>query len=71
MSLSMAFAAMSVSDEFDETRAGITRQRAAEMAIMGIRYLCFTHDAGPEDCVRPSVGLCRKENLGTSDPVSA
>ncbi len=38
---------------------------AREMAIKGVRYLCYTHDSGPEDCVRPSEGLGRPENCGT------
>ena len=35
------------------------------MALKGLRYLCFTHDTGPADCVRPAKGLGRPENFGT------
>jgi hypothetical protein len=65
MSLSLAFASMAVAGDLDEDRTGVTRRQAVEMAVKGLRYLCFTHDAGPEDCIRPSVGLGRPENLAT------
>ncbi len=35
------------------------------MALQGVRYLCFTHDTGPDGCVRPAVGLGRPENCAT------
>ena len=59
------FALASVSPEYDENTTGVSREDLRRMAIQGLRYLCFTHDTGPEDCVRPSVGLGRPENLGT------
>ena len=38
--------------DYDEKLAGITRQEMKSRAIATIRYLCFTHTTGPEDCVR-------------------
>ena len=60
-----AFAAASVSPEYDEAAAGVSRAELRRMAIEAIRYLGFTHDTGPADCVRPAVGLGRPENCGT------
>ena len=37
---------------FDAAAAGVERQQLIDHAIAGIRYLGFTHDSGPEDCVR-------------------
>ena len=59
------FALASTSPEYDEKTTGVSREGLRRMAIQGVRYLCFTHDTGPEDCVRPSVGLGRPENWGT------
>lgn len=59
-----AFALASVSPEYDERRTGVSREELRRMAIMAVRYLGFTHDTGPADCVRPSVGLGRPENCG-------
>ncbi len=60
-----AFALASVSPEYDEQAVGVSRSDLREMAIKGLRYLCFTHDTGPEDCVRPATGLGRPENCST------
>lgn len=46
------YAALSVMGPFDEKAAGCTRERLMERAIAGIRYLAFTHDAGPPGLVR-------------------
>jgi len=43
---------MSCFGEYDEDLAGISRDELRERAIKVIRYSCFTHDTGPEDCVR-------------------
>ncbi len=59
------FAFASISPEYDEKGVGVSRDDLQRMAIMGLRYLCFTHDSGPPDCVRPSVGLGRPEICGT------
>lgn len=61
----MAFALASISPECDEAAAGVSRDELRRMAIEAVRYLCFTHDTGPEGCVRPSEGLGRPENCGT------
>lgn len=37
---------------YDEAITGITRDEMLKRAIGTIRYLCFTHTTGPEDCVR-------------------
>ncbi|MSS71342.1 MAG: hypothetical protein EXS64_07615 [Candidatus Latescibacteria bacterium] len=60
-----AFALASLSPEYNEKATGVSREQLREMAIQGVRYLCFTHDSGPEDCVRPAVGLGRPENCNT------
>jgi len=60
-----AFALASVSPEYDEEATGVSREDLQRMAVQSVRYLGFTHDTGPEDCVRPSVGLGRPENLGS------
>ena len=60
-----AFAAVSTSPEYDEETVGVSRDDLRQMAIKGLRYLCFTHDTGPADCVRPATGLGRPENCGT------
>lgn len=59
------FALASVSPEYDAGATGISRRELQQMALMAVRYLCFTHDTGPEDCVRPAEGLGRAENCGT------
>ncbi|MYD60306.1 MAG: hypothetical protein F4W91_04645 [Gemmatimonadetes bacterium] len=65
ISCAETFAYASTSPEYDEASTGVSRDTLREMAIKGVRYLCFTHDSGPEDCVRPSEGLGRTENCGT------
>jgi hypothetical protein len=62
---SLAFAAAASSPELDENAAGCSREELRAIALKGIRYLCFTHDTGPADCVRPDVGLGRPEICGT------
>ncbi len=60
-----AFAIASLSPEYDEAATGVSRAALRQMAVKAIRYLGFTHDTGPKECVRPAVGLGRKENCGT------
>lgn len=45
-------AIMSKMGEYDEATAGISRADLQKAAISTLRYACFTHDTGPEDCVR-------------------
>lgn len=61
----LAFALASTSPEYDERVSSVSRDDLRRMAIQGVRYLCFTHDTGPAECVRPAVGLGRPENSGT------
>jgi hypothetical protein len=61
----LTFALLSTSPDYDAAAAGVSREALRQMAIQAVRYLCFTHDTGPPECVRPAVGLGRKENWGT------
>lgn len=61
----LTFALASTSPEYDERATGVSRDDLRRMAIEGVRYLCFTHDTGPAECVRPVVGLGRAENTAT------
>ncbi len=49
----LVYAVMSRAPEYDETLSGLTRAALGERAVAAIRFLCYTHDSGPEDCVRP------------------
>ncbi len=46
------FAALSKIGDYDPEATGLPRGKLAEKAIKGIRYLGFTHETGPVDCVR-------------------
>ncbi len=59
-----AFAVASISPEYDEASTGISRDDLRQMAVKAVRYLGFTHDTGPKDCVRPTVGLGHPKRLG-------
>ncbi|MFK7696191.1 hypothetical protein [Paenibacillus sp. HJGM_3] len=51
--VSAIFATLSKLGEFDEAvTGGITQAQLKAMAISAIRYMGFTHDTGPADCVR-------------------
>ncbi|MBD2861283.1 hypothetical protein [Paenibacillus oceani] len=50
--VSAIFAAMSKLGEYDESVAGVPRSELKRMAVSAIRYMGFTHDTGPADCVR-------------------
>ena len=60
-----ALAVIGASPEFDERVAGASREEVREVVVKAIRYLCFTHDTGPADCVRPSKGLGMPNTWGT------
>ncbi|WP_135557582.1 hypothetical protein [Paenibacillus cymbidii] len=47
------YTALAAFGDYDESVSGIKRDVLRERAIMALRYLCFTHDTGPDDCVRP------------------
>lgn len=53
------------SPEYDESVTGISREKLRQMVLQAVRYLAFTHDTGPADCVRPAAGLGRRENCNT------
>jgi hypothetical protein len=53
------------SPEYNESATGISRDQVRQMALQAVRYLAFTHDTGPADCVRPAQGLGRRENFNT------
>ncbi|HEX2326318.1 MAG TPA: hypothetical protein VHQ00_13050, partial [Chloroflexota bacterium] len=61
----LTFALAAGSPEYDESATGVSREALRRMALQGVRYLCFTHDTGPDGCVRPAVGLGRPENCAT------
>ncbi len=61
----LTFAAAASSPDYDEKMGGCSREDLQKMALKAIRFLCFTHDSGPADCVRPEKGLGRSENFGT------
>lgn len=51
--VSAVFAALSKLGEYDESvTGGVTQADLKRMAISAIRYMGFTHDTGPADCVR-------------------
>ena len=52
-----ALSAAAASPEYDERITGVTKDELRQIALKAIRYLCFTHDTGPEDCVRPANAL--------------
>lgn len=60
----LAFAAAASSPDYDPAVGGCSRAELRAMARKALRYLCFTHDSGPADCVRPAQGLGRSENFG-------
>ena len=53
------------SPEFDAELAGHRADELRAVARKGLRYLLFTHDTGPEDCVRPEKSWGRTEPAGT------
>ena len=67
----LAFSVAATAPGYDEKRGGCSRQKLKGLALKGIRYLCFTHDTGPPDCVRPAKGLGRKELGGGSSSSSS
>lgn len=51
-STSLVYALLAKLGAYDEAATGIPRARVKERAIRAIRYMGFTHDTGPQDCVR-------------------
>ncbi len=60
-----AFAALASSPEYDREKTGCSKKELREIALKGIRYLCFTHDSGPADCIRPGKSLGNRRTWGT------
>lgn len=48
----LVFALIASIPGYDENLTGISKDELISRAIKGIRYLGFTHDVGPDDCVR-------------------
>jgi len=64
----MTIAALAVaasSPEYDPKAAGRSADELKGICLKGLRYLCFTHDTGPEDCIRPAESWGRPEPAGT------
>ncbi|MGP4079100.1 hypothetical protein ACTWQL_04230 [Pseudalkalibacillus sp. R45] len=51
-STTLIFAVVGTLGDYDEKLTGIRRETVKEMAVKSIRYMGFTHDTGPADCVR-------------------
>ena len=54
-----------LSPEYREQDVGVSRADLLRMATAALRYLCFTHDTGPDDCVRPSSPWSHEQLVGT------
>lgn len=61
----VTLAAVATSSEFDPVLAGISAAEVRQLAWQGLRYLCFTHDTGPPECVRPAISWGRQEPAGS------
>ena len=48
----MATATIASLGSYDEDIIGVPIERLIDMTVQSIRYLCFTHYTGPDDCVR-------------------
>ncbi|WP_026688379.1 hypothetical protein [Alteribacter aurantiacus] len=51
-STTLVYAILSKLGEYDQSITGVPRTELKEKAIKVIRYMGFTHDVGPKDCVR-------------------
>jgi hypothetical protein len=60
----VTLAAAASSPELCETKARYSADELRQAALRGLRYLLFTHDTGPADCVRPEKGWGRTEPAG-------
>ncbi|MDD5598901.1 MAG: hypothetical protein PHV82_13215 [Victivallaceae bacterium] len=50
-------ACVASSSEYDPKITGFPREYLIQAAVKALRYLCFTHDTGPADCIRPESGM--------------
>jgi hypothetical protein len=53
----LALAVASGFGRWSETATGLGRSAVRERIVAAIRYACFTHDTGPDDCVRAASDL--------------
>lgn len=53
------------SPEYDPALSGRSVDEVRRLAYEGLRYLLYTHDTGPADCVRPASALCVESMAGT------
>ena len=60
-----AFACAAISPDYRENVTGVSRAELVRIAISAVRFLCFTHDTGPADCVRPRPPKAHARNSGT------
>ncbi len=60
-----ALATLSTSPEYDAAATGVSLEELRAMVLKAVRYLCFVHDTGPEDCLRPDKGLGMPRSWGT------
>lgn len=52
VSTALIFAVAAKLGDYDEQVTGIPREEVKQKAIRAVRYIGFTHDEGPADCVR-------------------
>ncbi|HCR19109.1 MAG TPA: hypothetical protein DIU35_16650 [Candidatus Latescibacteria bacterium] len=57
----LVFASVASAPQYDPNVTGCTRKELKEIALKALRYLCFTHDSGPLDCIRPEVGIAGRK----------
>ena len=60
-----ALSAIAASPEYDERITGVSKDELRQIAVKAVRYLCFTHDTGPEDCLRSANDLAVPDLQGT------
>lgn len=62
----LVFAIAAKLGAYDPAITGVSRERLIEMAVSAVRYLGFTHESGPEDCVREEsvIPACSKTKWG-------
>jgi hypothetical protein len=57
----LVFATVANAIDYDAKATGCSRRELKEIALKALRYLCFTHDSGPADCLRPKVGIAGRK----------
>ncbi|MFK7696083.1 hypothetical protein [Paenibacillus sp. HJGM_3] len=62
----MIYAVAGKLGEYDAALTGLPRETVIRRAIQALRYLAFTHDSGPEECVRTEGRnpFCSKQKWG-------